>query len=95
MVDRRLNEVSEELPVRLQSYIANFEKREQLHMQDVNQKLAMTQEANIRLRDQVKGKMVEIIDSVQKVEMQARETEYRLASALKQVELQGQMIAAL
>jgi hypothetical protein len=51
IVDRRLNEVSEELPVRLQSYIANFEKREQLHMQDVNQKLAMTQEANIRLRD--------------------------------------------
>jgi hypothetical protein len=27
--------------------------------------------------------------------MQARETEYRLASALKQVELQGQMIAAI
>jgi hypothetical protein len=51
IVDRRLNEVSEELPVRLQSYIANFEKREQLHMQDVNQKLTMTQEANIRLRD--------------------------------------------
>ena len=95
MVDRRLNEVAEEMPLRLQSYISSFEKREQLHMQDVNQKLAMTQESNIRLRDQVKGKLVEIIDQVQRVEMQAKETEYRLATALKQVELQGQMIAAI
>lgn len=38
-MDRRLNEVSEELPSRIQTFISQFEKREQLHMNDVNQKI--------------------------------------------------------
>jgi hypothetical protein len=41
IVDRRLNEINEELPIKLRSEIQNFEKTQQLQLHDVAQKITM------------------------------------------------------
>ena len=87
-----MTEVSEELPVKLQTFIANFEKREALHTQDMSQKLAMVQETSIRSRDQMRSKLVEVLEQVQRLEMQHRETDYKLSAAQKQIEINTTMI---
>ena len=95
IVDRRLNEINEELPLKLRSEIQNFEKTQQLQLHDVAQKITMIQEVSIRTRDQLKGKMVQMSEQIQRLELQNRETEYKLSSALKQVEINNTYVQGM
>lgn len=95
IVDRRISEVSEELPLRLQTFISQFEKREQLQTQDINQKIAIVQETSIRAREQIRAKIIEVVESMQKIELREKELDYKLTSAFKQIEINSGLISVL
>jgi hypothetical protein len=61
----------------------------------VNQKLSVVQENNIRSRDQVKTKVIELMEAIQKVELKEKELDYKLTAAFKQIEVNSGMINAL
>ena len=50
------------------------------------------QEASIRTRDSLKNRQTELTDQIQRLEVKNTEIEYKIAQALKQVEVHSQML---
>ena len=58
-------------------------------------KLNTFQELSIRARDALKHKQSELTDHLQKLEVKNTEIEYKLGSAIKQIEIHGAMIKTI
>ena len=58
-------------------------------------KLNTFQELSIRARDALKHKQSELTDHLQKLEVKNTEIEYKLGSAIKQIEIHGAMIQTI
>ena len=58
-------------------------------------KLNTFQELSIRTRDALKNRQGELTDHLQKLEVKNTEIEYKLASAIKQLEIHGQMLQTI
>ena len=50
------------------------------------------QEVSIRTRDSLKNRQTELTDQIQRLEVKNTEIEYKIAQALKQVEVHNQML---
>jgi len=53
------------------------------------------QETSIRARDQVKAKVLEMMEQMQKIELREKELDYKLTSVFKQIEINSGMISVL
>ena len=81
-MERRLTEITAELPTKLAREIRALEARESLLAKDVGEKLANFQEQNIRSRDTLKQRNQELYEQVQKLEVQAQEMDYKVKNVL-------------
>ena len=62
---------------------------------DIGMKLNTFQELSIRTRDSLKYRQTELNDGMQKLEVKNTEIEYKLASAMKQVEVHTAMLQTM
>jgi hypothetical protein len=53
------------------------------------------QETSIRAREQVKAKVLEMMEQMQKIELREKELDYKLTSVFKQIEINSGMINVL
>ncbi|CDW87201.1 UNKNOWN [Stylonychia lemnae] len=86
-IDRRLAQIIEEIPTRLQRELKNIENRDNHLWKDNNGKMTQIIETVTRIRDQVKVKQQDHIDRIQNLQAMVTDNDFKVASMMKQLEV--------